>query len=358
MPKLPADFDWSTSFEHVELLARYVRPGRITKAHGDLLPFTRRESIEEALQRLLRAGALVDATTAEAIDELYTTSDLKRVLAESGLKQTGAKRDLVDRVVAAAPPNVLQRVERERVVKCSEQGLMAVRQHQQQRVKDQEAAMEASYRALQDGNLRDALKQAFSFREKYIDPALVARLYEAEYLPRILESCPEALQHLPANELQEARLAAAMAIIWRNDRWLRPDLNWLASLPGDPVAARYIDRNARMLQEARSVLSYNRLVELHFEESDFESCDCCRALAGQTFTAHDLPQLPLRGCTSKRGCQCQFVAADGDPDEMDEDIDFSLTPYEKLEELKDLLDAGLITQHDYDEKKREILSRL
>ena len=79
-----------------------------------------------------------------------------------------------------------------------------------------------------------------------------------------------------------------------------------------------------------------------------------------------MPNFPLANCTSKTGCNCEFEHVwDDDDFEMKIHLDAEeliraglegyQDPAERFTTLKQLLDQGLITQDEYDQKRGEIL---
>jgi hypothetical protein len=74
------------------------------------------------------------------------------------------------------------------------------------------------------------------------------------------------------------------------------------------------------------------------------------------------------GCTSEKGCMCNFEDFFEDNDlsyeikfteeELGEIEDLETNPVKRLRFLKQMLDEGLITQTEYDLKKKEILAKI
>jgi len=103
MPPLPEDFDWRQSRAHVKLLSHFVKPRDEAQVLG--WQFVReglKEKTKSALERFRREGCLVPATVEESLDCLFTAAELKAALKKVGAKQTGAKAELIERLVATS----------------------------------------------------------------------------------------------------------------------------------------------------------------------------------------------------------------------------------------------------------------
>ena len=70
--------------------------------------------------------------------------------------------------------------------------------------------------------------------------------------------------------------------------------------------------------------------------------------------AHELAE-ELRSLISRRGAQRPTAPVAGIPQLA---VSASTDPVEALQKIKEMLDLGLITQDDYDRKKRELLGRM
>ncbi len=116
---------------------------------------------------------------------------------------------------------------------------------------------------------------------------------------------------------------------------------------------------------------YAKQVKLVFDDNDVESCELCIKLNGKLLNLKDVPELPFRDCTSESGCKFRletmfddnFVYLEGDEldddeSEADEEGSDNYDAVAKLEQLKKMLNNGLITEEDYQKKKNEILSRM
>ncbi len=161
--------------------------------------------------------------------------------------------------------------------------------------------------------------------------------------------------------------AVAMSQLWYGEvavNWLPDD--FATNVRNAEVAVNYLQCNARFKRMAASC-PRNERVKILFDFDDIDSCESCLALANKEFDVQDLPELPLMNCTSEQGCKCrlgstheQGVVFDyiESRENNDEDLASGGTALEKLRQLKEMLDANLITQEDYDTKKAKILSQM
>ena len=92
-------------------------------------------------------------------------------------------------------------------------------------------------------------------------------------------------------------------------------------------------------------------------------------MVGREFAAEATPRFPLAGCLSPSGCAIEWKdCRDGDEEDelkrtqideaSDEENESDPDPLTALRALKAMLDENLVTQAEFDAKKKEILGRL
>jgi hypothetical protein len=89
-------------------------------------------------------------------------------------------------------------------------------------------------------------------------------------------------------------------------------------------------------------------------------------MEGREFASDELPRFPLAGCSSPVGCGIELGQCEKDRvaerwqsnDSSDEVEDDEQDPLTSLRVLKVMLEEELITQVEYEAKKKEILGRM
>ena len=144
--------------------------------------------------------------------------------------------------------------------------------------------------------------------------------------------------------------------------WLPEGYSWCSI--DRQVAVNYLTRHAAIKCRLAHPSPYVKKYRLVFRPDDVDSCESCMALNGKEFDGKSFPELPCENCTSETGCMCDIVpvweSVDTDEDTVasDEGADDDDEALDTLRQLKEMLDDGLITQAEYDAKKKEVLSRM
>jgi hypothetical protein len=186
----------------------------------------------------------------------------------------------------------------------------------------------------------------------------------------VLKSQPKILSKVTAENLILLRAIAGMHLLWRDETlesW--SSSNDLSGLKNDRIGVNHILAHTRITEDIDRLKGYAKQVKIEFDPGDIDSCELCQALDGKVFDAHEVPELPMIGCTSETGCKCRIDAIldesdevglkiyiGGEDDENDQD-DLESTSISKLRQLKQMLDEKLITEEEYENKKAQILSR-
>jgi Short C-terminal domain len=237
-----------------------------------------------------------------------------------------------------------------------------------------------SFSYLQDHKFREACRSVAEHRQKRVYfTELGAHLSEPydgsgdiERLEFIFKSKPKILLHLGEPQLEQLRIATGMSVLWgdKASDWL-PNTS-ATSLSSADIAAHMLLCNARLNEDKEQLRSssFGRVSEIILERyRGLGVCDLCDYVFERPYKSVDeVPELPVEGCISETGCNFylrlkyafelesdngDFEEDSDDGDELDIDNSF-----EKLKQLKQMLDAGLITQQEYDAKKAQILSEM
>ena len=367
MPKLPSSFDWRTSSAHLDLLGKFTKPRNVAQVlDWQYLRDTLKENTKDTIERFVRDGALVPCELNEVIECVFSSADLKRMAKEFGLKQAGTKGELAERLLDSARPIMEERTAKFKVMKCSHQTQLLVEEFEQRKQLDLDSAKQNCFDLLKNGDAKGAYKTLIAYQKKYSDSAIQADTVTVDRLRFILSSSPKALGAITEDNLSVLRSAVALSELWYRE----PAENWLPDtfqtvLKSRSVAINFLKCNAWLREDASRYTEFpNEKIRLVFDEGDVDSCEFCLRLNGQVFLPSELPELPREGCTSETGCKVRIEGVFDEDDSIDEtetdssDDEFTDDEVIKLGKIKKMLDMGLITESEYQQKKSEILSRI
>lgn len=289
------------------------------------------------------------------------------MLKDLGLKQSGAKEELVERIIEANRVEIDRLISRSKIMKCSATGLAIVEQYEKEKQHDIDLARQQSYDALMRGDPKEACRIYVAYNRRYTDPDFSSSPYEVGELESILSSSPKVLGDISPSDLRKLQSATCMAKLWFDvpaTDWL-PD-GFATRFKNNKIAVNYLARHSDLRYTVATNSENSSRFRIVFEPNDIDSCELCLALNGKEFDKRNLPELPFEGCTSETGCMCSIETIyDDDDDDLEAEIDNSdddagedgQVAITKLRQLKEMLDSGLISQVEYDAKKAEILSR-
>lgn len=369
MNRSSRDFDWRTSPAHLDLLSKFVKGRDIAQVMGwQYLKDALNEPTRLAVDRFINEGVLVPCTLEESVDKLLTVTELKELLRERGLKLSGRKADLIGRLIQADKAALEHLVGKRQFMKCSPEALELLNAFEEQRKAAETEAKVNSHRFLMERNVRDPYREYVQYMRKYRNPGFASTPYQAEQLEIILSTSPEALSDLGASALAHLQAAVAMSNLWSDEDptyWL-PE-SFPANVISPRIATSYLTRAAELKIQVSWFGKHGLKARIVFSPYDIDSCDLCKEYDGKEFTQSDFPNLPLRGCTSEIGCMCELEDVWEDIKYrptlgIDDDVGYtgeipSQDPVAQLQKLNELLDQGLISQEEYEQKRSNLRLR-
>lgn len=370
------NLEWKKSPAHFNLLLAFEKPRDIKQVlDWDWPRQTLGEKTEVAIERFLQERMLVPASIKEALNRLFQVAQLKKLLSERGLSTSGSKSELIERLITLDGQGMTKIVGNS-VVKCSEAALSLIVQRNQKIEEETNLAKRLTFEAFKANNPKEACKIYEAFRRHTTESTYKISIYDVEELQFIITGHPKILSGLSPQNLKALQLAACMKTLWKAEL---PE-NWLpetftSPFKNDQIPINYLIRNAEFQRHLSNSGQFSKQVKINFHSGDIDSCNLCLALNGKVFDINAFPELPIPGCTSETGCMCNldsiyedeedFEEEDDDKGEVifstdltDENLSLGENPVGTLRLLKQMLSEGLITQAEYDEKKKEILSRL
>lgn len=286
-----------------------------------------KEDIDVVIRQLLIDGILRKCTTAEVLMLICTQEKLKQLSRRCGLKASGQKRQLAERLVqhdlSAAATIVAPHADY--VVQCSEEWAAVLVNEQQILEKVLNAAKLQSYDALLRGDIESAYDIHFGYArvfatiggpngEDYEQFVRSGPLYDTKYLSNMLSATPEIVTDMDTDTAKHAKVAACMCHIWSfMERYSEPDTGYflpfvLRQIADPQKVLRDIRTNAK-LRESLEFTDAGDVIPITFCE---EAPSMCIECAGkEEMTARDLLAFPRRYCTWDEGCPISIGQSSG-----------------------------------------------
>jgi len=375
LSKIPHDFKWSESTQHMDLLKKFVKPRNVNEA---IEWYGLREELGEhqkvAIERFIRDGALVTATIGEVLGCLFQAKELREMLKDRKIEQTGSKSRLIEKLVLCDYTRMQELFNKSNVMKCSPTGLEEISAHNSRKELAIKQAQESVFDALILGDAKKAQKIYIEHRVKFFPLSYYDYNNENEIrnLTNLLQINPNFMFDTPAENVAKLKAIAGLCILWKfesEDHVLFSEN--LSRLENDKVAINYLLVQCKIKTQLDLYRNESEKfkVQIFFPIQDIKSCGLCKKLDGCIMDSNSLPELPIIGCTSDTGCNCRVEKVyeyndSYSSDHQDGPYTISYSEEEdpsdhflRLTYLKKMLDDNLITEEDYEDKKKEILSK-
>lgn len=397
------NLEWKKSPAHVRFLRKFKNPrSHKREAQYEYATQELKEEVDQAIQRFIDDGMLVEPTLAQAISSIHNKPPIEDMLRKHDLKVSGSKAQIIGRLIHNAPEAAESMVGNHDLLVCSSGATEFLDQYEQLRQQNEQAAKKKCYKALFNGNGKLAYKFYVEFEKEFgHGDSAGSYNYYGEQMDIILEHKPQLLNSFDERNQKYLRAATCMPLLWRDEvvsKWLPKD--FVTPYEDTEVTCNLLSRYAEIQSRIGDADESDKF-KITFDSYDVESCELCRKLDGQILSFSDLPELPYKECTSSKGCQCEVRRHwesryedddyDYDIDEDDtssgitfsvdyakmldfdsldeliaehiekyvkENLEIKLDPYSRLKKLKQMLDDELISKDEYDQTKKRILANM
>ena len=313
------DVNWQPDDAHLLFLSKFSIGQELKNMVHSYWEAPLRESPAAAMDRFITIGWLVPATLAAKLGSRFKASDLKPLLKERGLRVSGRKDELIERLITADEAGITALVAEMKVYECSPEARAHAEQYKLEQVQQRAMTESRVLNQLCARDFRDASLTVAAFEATQvfargigIDWSKPNVTRDVEQLKAIFELRPTILDGLPEAEWEPLRVAGGMMALWGTGSakgWL-PD-----GFVGVPKFDT--DTAARMLLFAANhklrMMEYRQLSETGVGAKRFEvsvtadSCPVCKQMAGRRYKLNELPELPHAACTHPYGCRCMAV---------------------------------------------------
>lgn len=314
------NFEWNNSSAHLLLLSKF-------RSTNDTVQFTQSDSWSEALKEspkiaikhFIRDGVLEKAKLSGALGYRYNISKLKSMLRQRGLKLTGRKAELIERLIQSDPEGMEEImsdvINGLTLLQCTKKGQRLVEKYlgleKEKRIK----AEEKTLLALQEHKLKKANQIVNAFDAQQVFPSyptdyiiMLKILFKA--IPNILGLNDEQMEHL--------RIAVGMNFLWGasiEEYWSPSNFKTQLPMNKDYVIDVFTSLYYYIYDRQEDLSYFIEIVDdpawdhRKFRVENKNAllvCKECRKLARKRFELNQIPELPYKSCTSKKGCFCMI----------------------------------------------------
>ncbi len=304
---------WRSSPAHLLLLSKFRKAASPDSfRNADYWEAVLAEPPLTAIERFVKEGALEAAELPELVDFKFRASELKTLLKERGLKASGRKEELAQRLIEHDPQSMREATKAVALCRCTAEGVRLAEHYLDGERAKREAFERDTLALLTKGQLPQAVGLVVQFESSQVFPRAVGVNSGLEMVRLIFEKIPGILRGVTEDKLAELRCAAAMMQLWgatEARRWLPENFETGIRLDSE-TAARMIVSHAshlQQMQDYRSSIAEIKQVEV-LGTYDENICSECRKINGKKYKLDSVPEIPYPKCTSESGCRCTTLA--------------------------------------------------
>jgi hypothetical protein len=311
--------DWQPDDAHLLFLSKFLIGQELQSMVRPYWEAPLREPPVAAIERFISMGWLVPATLAAKLGSRFKASDLKPLLKERGLRVSGRKEELIERLIAADQAGMTALVADMKVYECSDEARIHAEEYRKEQAQQRAKAEDRVLGQLRARDFRNASLTVAAFeagqvfsRGIGIDWSKPNVDRDVEQLKAVYELRPKALDGLPETEWEPLRVATGMMALWGTSSaktWLPSGFFGMPRFDNDTTARMllFAANHKRQLAEYRQ-LSSTGIGVSRFEVSvTTDSCPACQSMAGRRYKLNELPELPHAACTHAYGCRCMAM---------------------------------------------------
>lgn len=274
------------------------------------------EPADTAVQRFIALNWLIPVSLVAKLGSRFSASDLKPLLKERGLRVSGRKDELIERLIATDKAGMTALVAELNVYECSPEARVRAEQYKLEQAEKRAKTEDGVFKQLSAHDFFGASQAVAAFEATQVFSRGIGINWSKHdasrdigQLKMIFETKPKILDGLADADWEPLRVAVGMMALWGTSSaktWL------LASFVG--VARFDHDTVARMLLFASShnwrLLEYRQLADRGVRIKGFQvsatidSCQTCKEMAEKLYGFNNLPELPHAECTHPYGCRC------------------------------------------------------
>jgi uncharacterized protein YbaR (Trm112 family) len=322
--QIPFLFDWKKSKAHYELLSKFIKCESFDKLTKDeywasAWKEVLKESPQKAIERLIKEGYLENAKLPEALDYLFKATELKTFCSERGLKVSGKKAELIERLIIADEKSMKNKISNQRLLSCTESGHILAEEYLEKNRKEKDDAENIILQALKKKDIHLATKTMISYEASQVFPRGLGTDWSKEkedsYLPvlsLIFSGTPEILAGIPSEKLENLRVIAAFEYLLAPKQDLYTTIERVSEKYENFSIANMLfsyAKNRTDLDGFRQLArdGIGKMIITIDTCNDELVCKECNKIAKKKYRLTDsIPELPNPNCTCEDGCRCWY----------------------------------------------------
>lgn len=265
--------------------------------------------VREAFDEMWQLGCLRAPEAEESLAEL-TVKQLKPLLQENGLKVSGKKAELIERILKGVDAEHLPKV-KEGGYRLTSSALERVISWDEDRKQKRDAIGMRAYALIKERRIEEAVAVACDFEASKVfprgmgtdwkSPSLRARM--AGDCRLALQARPLRLKSLSEEQLEKVRLACVvhdLCATYMDSDWL---LNASEPISEDSLCDFILDIKTNISFQATQRVAVESGTKLTYQVVRVAAdCQSCQAVDGVVFDPGSAPELPMEECTGKPPC--------------------------------------------------------
>ncbi len=308
---------WNESQIHLMILGHFMSPKLTEKAVPKYWAYTLGGDVQIIIDRLYKQGALIPVSLEERIGYCSKVPELKKILKENGLKISGNKQELIERLLKADPQGMADLFQDHIVLMCSPEARDKVSQYNLMKKSEFDEVVEKTLSALRGKNF----KIASQLIDNYEKNQVVIEFHNSmtlkepprdttndiEDLKIIFSMRPKILKELALNEWGPLCIVTAMSHLLHG----RMSEEWF---PSDFVGVQKFNKFTAwgmMRNHFLHISEKEKMKGLGVKKGSVrvisgDCCEACKKNENKIFDLNSFPEIPIESCTSPWGCRCGF----------------------------------------------------
>ncbi len=270
------------------------------------------------IETLRNQGYLIKADLKTVLENKCKINDLKEMLKNLDLKQTGKKEELIDRLLKNAKQELFKDYLTIVLYKCSPSGEMRAQKYVEEENRRREENEYLVVNALKEREFVKAIREMVKFEASQIIPRGMGidwknynlEQIDVEILTNIFKNKPKILSDVDDDKSEVLRIGASMMHLYgaaAADKWFPTNFETKSRFDNN-TAARMLLFHVEFLREKNdinnSIKSGIATIKKIAIIAANDSCEECKVMANKKYTLNNIPELPYEKCTCDLGCRC------------------------------------------------------
>ncbi len=275
-----------------------------------------KQSVKKTIQEFVNQNLLIPAGLPIILDYTYKATELKGFCKEKGLKVSGKKEELINRLIENNEMEMKNKVRGVSVLVCSEIGNQIVQNYLNWKKEEQEKADEKVINALISKEYKTAIMVMIDYERNQVFPRglgvdwnhMGVNNFEAGLRELSLNN-PKSLIDIPKDKLELLKVLAGFSFLWGGRKTNKfNDLERFSEKFDNETCQALL---VGYIQSKNSLDNYRNnsdvIAGVQISSGD-DSCPECQKLMGKVYKLSEfIPELPHPECTHKMGCRCCYL---------------------------------------------------